>query len=1143
MTNRIESKIPFVGLHAHSGLSPFDGLGMPGEHMDFAYENGMNAHALTDHGHMNGLSFQVEHLKKMKEDGKDFRAIYGCESYFIKSHRKWRTMYEEHKANSKRKKKEEFGMVIEDEDRQKKFNPLNRRSHLVMFAQNQTGLNNLFQLVSNSYQPENFYRYPRMDFEMLDKYNEGLIISTACMSGPLFGDFWKHRDPITGAYDADVVLSEMKNTIAQFKEIFGDRFYGEVQWNDIPEQHHGNALIIQACIEMGVEVISTADSHYPRPELWKEREMYKRIGWGGKIPAWAEGDNGLPDSVDDVGYELYPKNGDQMWESYKSYSAKHRTEYDNTFIRDSIERTHHIAFDRCEDFLPDSTVRLPEFVVPEGKTAIQALTSDALAGMKEKNITDPEYVDRLKYELNIIKERGFAQYFLTMKAISDKAQEEMLVGLGRGSAAGSLLSYVLDITQIDPIKYALQFERFLTKGGKGYPDIDFDVEEPMELKQQLAEEWAKIGVNVVPISNFNTLQLRSLIKDIGKFYDIPFTEVNKVTGVMMAEATPLAKKAHGQTAGVYTPTFEEVKKYSETLQAFFEEHPEVATHVDHLFGNMRSISRHAGGVVVAENLDRHMPLINSGGVIQTPWSEGQNVRHLEPLGFIKFDLLGLSTLRMISGAIRHILKRHQGIEEPTFEQVRDYYNTHLHPDSIDFDNQDVWKEVFHEGKWAGIFQMTNGGAQRFCQEAQPESLLDFAAVTAIFRPGPLSAKAHSLYVTNKTNPGQVHYDHPIIKEVLGETYGLLVFQEQLAMLAHKLGKDISLDEGNLLRKVLTKKGTGKDKVKDNLYKKFVAGCAEHGLSKEIADKQWANMEFFSGYGFNLSHAVSYGAVSFQCAWLSHYYPVEWMAAFLDKEPEDKKAGAINTAKSFGFEIVPPSINKSGRVWEIAEDGKTLIQPLAGIKGLGDSAIDQIVANRPFTSIEEFLFNEDITYSKLNKKALDVLVRSKALDELMDDRFTGLKHYWSAVAVDRPRKEKNLIENIEMYAPEGDFSEEEKLEHFASLTGIFPIHEIMPQEIQDNLMTRGCPPISEYDPDLQLVWFIPREVKVKKTKNGKEYWIISTTDSNSFDANIRCWGVRDGDKISLNKVYVANLDYNEKWGFSTRSLKRSFRRLT
>jgi DNA polymerase III subunit alpha len=1137
VTEQRTSSIPFVGLHAHSGLSPFDGLGMPAEHMEFAYENGMTAHSLTDHGHMNGLPYQVEHLKKMRESGKEFKAIYGCEAYFIPSHRKWRAMYEENKKNTKSQKKEEFKMVVEEENKGKrKFNPLNNRSHLVIVAQNQVGLNNLFQLVSDSYRPENFYRYPRMDFEMLEKYNEGLIVSSACLSGVFANDYWRNRDK-----SPEHVLEAMRQTGSRFKEIFGDRFYGEIQWNDVPEQHALNDFVIQTCIELGIEVISTADSHYPRPELWKDREMYKRIGWGGKAPAWGEDANTLPESVEDIGYELYPKNGDQMWESYKRYSSASKIEYEDDYVLNSITRTHDIAYDRIEDFLPDTTVRLPEFVIPEGKTATQALTEMAVAGLKDKGVTSKEYVDRLKYELEIITDRGFAQYFLTMKAISDKAQEMMLVGLGRGSAAGSLLSYVLDITQIDPIKYNLQFERFLTKTGSGYPDIDFDVEARMDLIRSLQDDWGE--TTVVPISNFNTLQLRSLIKDLGKFYDVPFMEVNKVTGVMMDEATPKAKSAHGMTAGVYVPTFDEVKEYSETLQDFFEKYPQIATHVDALYGNMRSVSRHAGGTLIAENLDHHMPLINSGGTIQTPWSEGQNVRHLEPLGFIKFDLLGLSTLRMISGAIRHILRRHKGIEDPTFEQVKLFYNENLHPDVIDFDDQEVWKNIFQKGRWAGVFQMTNSGAQNFCREAQPTSLLDFAAVTAIFRPGPLSAGAHKLYVANKENPLQVTYDHPVVEEVLAETHGLLVFQEQLATLAHKIGEDLSLDEGNLLRKVLTKKGTGKDDIRKAIYEKFIRGGKKKGLTDAQLNQIWANMEYFSGYGFNLSHAVAYGAVSYQCAWLLNYYECEWMAAFLDAEPEKKKMSAINTAKSFGYEITSPSINNSGRVWEISKDGKTLIQPLAGIKGLGDSAVDQIINNRPFNSIEDFIFSEDIVYSKLNKKALDILVRSQALDELMDERFTGMKHFWSAVAVERPRKEKNLLENIELYAPEGDFSPEERLENFASLTGIFPLHEIMPIELQMSLLERGCPPVSEYDPELKLVWFVPREVKVKKTKNGKPYWIIKTTDSNSFDANIRCWGVKDTDRISLNKVYVANLDHNEKWGFSTRSISRSFRRLS
>jgi DNA polymerase-3 subunit alpha len=326
--------------------------------------------------------------------------------------------------------------------------------------------------------------------------------------------------------------------------------------------------------------------------------------------------------------------------------------------------------------------------------------------MKNKNM-----LIRLKEELFVIRDRGFAKYFLTMKAIADKASSVQLTGPGRGSAAGSLVAYVLDITQVDPIKHGLLFSRFLRKDATDYPDIDYDVSDPMELKEMLIDEWG--ADTVAPISNYNTLQLRSLIKDVSKFYDVPFIEVNNVTGKMIFEATPIAKKVHGIKSGVYTPTFEEVMEYSETLKKFLNKYPHIKTHIESLLGQVRSVSRHAGGVVVGENLDKWMPLVNSGGVRQTPWSEGQNVRHLEPLGFIKFDILGLASLRMIEGSIRHILKRHHGIEEPTFEDVKKFYNEKLHPDVIDFNDQNVYRMFFRKVNGLASFSLQKRERRNF----------------------------------------------------------------------------------------------------------------------------------------------------------------------------------------------------------------------------------------------------------------------------------------------------------------------------------------------------------------------------------------------------------------------------------------------
>jgi DNA polymerase III alpha subunit len=537
-----------------------------------------------------------------------------------------------------------------------------------------------------------------------------------------------------------------------------------------------------------------------------------------------------------------------------------------------------------------------------------------------------------------------------------------------------------------------------------------------------------------------------------------------------------------------------------------------------------------------------MPLINSGGVRQTPWSEGQNVRHLEPMGFIKFDVLGLSTLKMIEGAIKHILKRKHGIENPNFKDVKAFYDKNLHPDVIDFNDQEVYENIFHAGKWAGVFQFTETGAQRFCQQVKPTNLIDLAAITSIYRPGPLGAGVHNNYVEARKNPQRLKFlndDHQSITE---ETYGYLIFQEQIAALAHKLGKDISLDEGNMLRKVLTKKGTGKEaKVKNALRDKFVKGFVEKGMKRTTGERMWEEFEYFSGYGFNKSHAVSYCIISYQCAWLLNYYQSEWLAAFLDKEPESRKEKAINIAKSLGFGIKELDVNSSGRVWEISEDGQTLIQPLSSIKGLGDAAIDQIVAHRPFKTVEDFLFSEEIVYSKLNKKALDVLCRAGAMNSLMDKRFTGGKHFWSAVCVDRPRKLKNLEENIEIYRPEGDFSDEEKIGYLVELTGVFPFNRVMKPEVYQQLNQIFIPPIANYDPELSdCVWFIPRKVVPKKTKTGKDYWILEVIDDTNTLTKIRVWGVQPYDKIFVNKPYLAKLEHNDKWGFSTRSLRRNFK---
>jgi len=1135
-------KEQFVNLHGHSCFSLFDGFGFPQEHMNFAQSNGSKALALTDHGSMNGLSYQLLRAKEMKAEGIDFKPIFGVEAYYIDSLEDWQSLRNEIAADKKRAKEVDKGdsaMVVEDEQRNDK-RALARKRHIVLLAQNQKGLENIYEMVSKSYSGDYFYRKPRIDWELLKKHQEGVIVLTACLGGIAAGSMWKLQEE-----GEDSIVEDMLANLTKFKETFGDRFYAELQWNNIPEQHLLNKCLIKVAGLLDLKLVSTCDSHYPTPDSWRDREVYKRLGWLGKMPAWM--DDNIPESVEEIGYELYPKNAQEMWESYKRYSDDLNMCYSDDIVMESIINTTTIAFQQIEDFLPDTSVQLPSFMVPSDKSADEALSELAESALAiylrgTDKTTKRHYRKRLEEELDVIASQKFSEYFLATQAITDFSWNYTFVGPARGSAAGSLLAFLLKITQIDPLKWNLPFERFLTRGSTGFPDIDIDFGDNSLIKDKMVEEWGEDSVAF--ISNYNTLQLSSLIKDISKREGIDFTEVNKVTKSMLIEATPIAKKKHGIKAGVYTPTFHEVCEYSETLQAFFRKFPDVQEQVFGLIGQPRSIGRHAAGAIIGDYLPSKMPLITSKGIRQTPWSEGQNVRHLEPLGFIKFDILGLETLKMFEDAIQRILIK-EGVRNPTFEQCRDWYMQNLHPSALDMDDQTVYKQVFHEGKFAGIFQFMNGGMQRLGKNAKVSSIEEIATVSAIYRPGPLSANVDKMYVKAKFGDDDIEYDHPLIEQVLGKTFGLIVFQEDIMNLVNTLGDKITMSDANVLRKLLTKKGLSETKMrkKKDLYNRFVKGCEKKGMSFTQAKVLWDKMEYFSGYGFSKNHAIPYSIISYQCAWMQTYYQDEWIASFLDHEPDKRKEAAINIARSFGYEVSPLDINTSAIRWEI-RDGQ-LISPLTTIKGLGLAAIEEILHKRPFSSVEDLLFDKGVVARKVNKKSLDAMCRAGAMESLMDDRFFGDKHFWSAVVVDKPKNKKKLGENIEKYRDEGTFSKGERINHLQALTGIYPINMVVPVKAYKFFESHGINPISEYDAELGKAWCVPTEVITRKTKTGKSYYQVIVIDSNMKTQKINCWGVDpERDFIYPHRLYVLEWpQYNATWGFSTRGgLSRNWKLL-
>lgn len=1187
----------FVGLHAHDGFSTFDGLDYPQDHIDFVRENGMNALAITNHGHMNSFAHAYLHVQKLNKAGANFKFIPGCEMYVHPDLQTWQLQYDLAKATKKDDKIEvmrikslltnldtplsasigeaadsdddDAGLTVENEEETKSgkfYDPIKRRHHLVVLPTTSTGLQRLFHLVSRGYK-EGFYRFPRVDYKMLREAAEGghIIVSSACLGGPLSYEVFRHFQD-KGFDDLVPELLDDPDTLERVLESVGngyrdlvnavgvDGVFLELQFNKLNAQHLVNRALIEFAKrnDLNDKLIVTCDSHYSRPGHWKERELYKKLGWLGHTNF---DPSQLPQSIEDLKCELYPKNASQVWDSYRNTTQTYDW-YDDDLVCDAIERTHEIAYERIEDIHPNTDMKLPSYTIPKGKSANEALIDAAKKGLVKMGLhTKKEYVAQLKHELRIIFEKKFAEYFLTTKAIIDLAKKHMFVGPGRGSGAGSLVNYVLGITNVDPLKYGLLFSRFMDPNRSDYPDIDTDIGDRDKLLHLMRDKFGKD--NIVPISNYNRFQLKSLVKDISRFYGLDFGYVNKHLAPLERDVKQGLRSDGIETNGPVQPTLEWAMKYSPMFMQLITEHPEIAEPIDVLFKQNKALGRHAGGVIVSENIGERMPLIMAKGELQTPWVEGASYKHLEHFGWVKFDLLGLETLRIIERTIELILKRKKGYTDVTFGQIKYWFDHNMGNDVIDWNDQQVYK-VYEEGRWAGIFQCTNNGAQRLFQRAKPQSILDIAALTSIYRPGPLAMGIDRKYVKMKNNPQDITYDHPILEEILSETYGMLVFQEQTMAIVNRLGQ-IPLDECNAIRKMMKPQqssGDAKKKAKA-LKDRIMSGFRDSGLRIDQAENLYSNIMKFTAYSFNKSHAVSYAMDSYYCAWLMTYFEEEWLCAYLESMSKnaDKRNKAFSEVQALGYDIVPIDINYATDSWAILE-GKKFMPSFSSCKGIGDSAIEEIVRLRNkqkgkvFTTIDSLLFDKEKNWqvSKFNKRAMEALIRIKAFDSMdlvgTGKTFDNYAHMeaalipgwskWKKRLKSDPLKGYNMMYEaiVDTAGTVPPYNRKQIIENEMNHLGSVNIETVIPPRYAQVFREKDFKPVDEYENPADAYWWIVVQAVKKKTKKGAQYLRLKVMGANGKQEWMNCWGWNGEEQVSPYTVCVGIVSSNH-YGKSTK----------
>ena len=1000
----------FTHLHVHTEYSLLDGSNKIKEYVKRVKELGMDSAAITDHGVMYGV---IDFYRAAREAG--IKPILGCEVYV---------------APNSRFDKELTG----GED---------QYYHLVLLAENNTGYANLMKIVSRGF-TEGYYYKPRVDMEVLQTYHEGIIALSACLAGEV------QRYIVKGLHE------EAKKAALKYETCFGKgNFFLEMQDHGIPEQKLVNTELLKLSKETGIELVVTNDVHYTYKEDVDSHDILLCLQTGKKLAD--------EDRMRYVGGQYYVKSEEEMKALFP-------------YAWEAVENTQRIA-DRCHVEIEFGVTKLPKFEVPEGYdswTYLNKLCSDGLAERygdehAPAGSTGQTLRERLDYELNVIRTMGYVDYFLIVWDFINYAKEHGIpVGPGRGSAAGSIVAYCLKITNIDPIRYQLLFERFLNPERVSMPDIDVDF--CFERRQEVIDYVGrKYGADkVVQIVTFGTMAARGVIRDVGRVMDMPYAFVDSIAKMIPNELNITIDKALDMN-----PEFKSLYSSDDRVHHLIDM-------CKRLEGLPRNTSMHAAGVVICQkSADEFVPLSRgSDGSIVTQFT----MTTLEELGLLKMDFLGLRTLTVIQNAV-NMIEKDTGV--------------HIDVDHIDYDDKKVL-ESLGTGKTDGVFQLESTGMKNFMKELRPQSLEDVIAGISLYRPGPMDFIPK--YIRGKNNPDSITYACPQLEPILAPTYGCIVYQEQVMQIVRDLG-GYTLGRSDLVRRAMSKKKQAvMEKERANFVygneEESVPGCVSRGIDEKTASGIYDTMMDFAKYAFNKSHAACYAVVAYQTAYLKYYYPVEFMAALMTSVIDNPKKVAeyILVCRNMGIEILPPDINEGESGFSVS--GSSIRYALTAIKSVGRPVITAVVEERkergPFLNLQDFV--NRITDKDVNKRAVESFIKAGALDGLGGTR----KQFMSVFSQVMDRTQKDRKNNM---------------------AGQLSLFDIVEEEEKEGLALK-LPDVGEYPKEMKLAFekeVLGIYVSGHPLEEYEAAWrkkISNTTADFAYDEEVQGVRVKDGAKAVI-----------------------------